>query len=274
MQKKDKVRYKIGEISKILDIPIDTLRYFEKIGLIHPEIDEQNQYRYYDHWDINYLIEYKQLKALEFSQTECLDIQQKDDIQRHISRMDNRLEAIHEKAEYYQLLSVRMKDATDRLKEVSENFGKVRIETINGFYYFVHRFGNSYLESGKIGMVFQAWAENLPFADSLFVIPEKDIENNRNTFNGGFSVEEKWIAALRFTITPEVRHVPTGKAVSIIARAGDIGTFTYDLFRPALKYISDMNIQRRGNNVYGFLLARTHEADGYARYIKFFIPIY
>ena len=32
------MQYKAKEVSQILNIPIDTLRYFEKIGVIHPKL--------------------------------------------------------------------------------------------------------------------------------------------------------------------------------------------------------------------------------------------
>ena len=39
--------YKIGEISKLYNISNDILRYYEKIGLLVPDIKKENGYRYY-----------------------------------------------------------------------------------------------------------------------------------------------------------------------------------------------------------------------------------
>ena len=47
------MKYKAKEVSRITGIPVDTLRYFEKIGVISPKIDDSNNYRYYSAWDIN-----------------------------------------------------------------------------------------------------------------------------------------------------------------------------------------------------------------------------
>jgi MerR family transcriptional activator of bmr gene len=41
-------QYTIGRVSKILDIPIKTIRFYDQIGLVHPEyIDPNTSYRYY-----------------------------------------------------------------------------------------------------------------------------------------------------------------------------------------------------------------------------------
>lgn len=42
-----KEKFLIGEISRIFNISTDTLRYYDKIGLLKPEYDEANRYRYY-----------------------------------------------------------------------------------------------------------------------------------------------------------------------------------------------------------------------------------
>ncbi|WP_315073776.1 MerR family transcriptional regulator [uncultured Clostridium sp.] len=48
------MNYYIGEFSKKFDISIDTLRYYEKIGLIYPERDNVNK-RIYSEKDIEWL---------------------------------------------------------------------------------------------------------------------------------------------------------------------------------------------------------------------------
>ena len=41
--------YNIGEISKICNVPISKLRYYDKIGVITPAfVDDDTGYRYYD----------------------------------------------------------------------------------------------------------------------------------------------------------------------------------------------------------------------------------
>lgn len=44
---------KIGEVNKIYGVSLDTLRYYDKIGLLKPIVDPNNSYRYYslDHLD-------------------------------------------------------------------------------------------------------------------------------------------------------------------------------------------------------------------------------
>ena len=47
------MKYTAKDVCRMLNITRETLRYYEKVGIIHPEIDPVNKYRYYDDWDIN-----------------------------------------------------------------------------------------------------------------------------------------------------------------------------------------------------------------------------
>lgn len=41
-------KYLIGEVAKFLDVSTDTLRYYDKFGIVSPTKDETNGYRYYN----------------------------------------------------------------------------------------------------------------------------------------------------------------------------------------------------------------------------------
>lgn len=63
--------YKIGEFSKIVNIPVKTLRYYDDINLFKPvEIDLYTQYRYYSVNQLDDLVIIKELQELGFSLNE------------------------------------------------------------------------------------------------------------------------------------------------------------------------------------------------------------
>ena len=60
---KNKMKFKIGEFSKLCQVTVKTLRHYEEIGLMIPvEVDEWTGYRYYD-----------------ISQLRCMSLASKDD---------------------------------------------------------------------------------------------------------------------------------------------------------------------------------------------------
>lgn len=60
-----KLKFTIGEVSNILSIPIDTLRYYDKIGLLPSHDRDRNKYRYYYLEQFDSLITIRMLRAMD-----------------------------------------------------------------------------------------------------------------------------------------------------------------------------------------------------------------
>lgn len=61
------MKYKIGEFSKLVNVPIKTLRYYDEIDLFKPkEVDIFSNYRYYLDTQINDILLIKELKEAGF----------------------------------------------------------------------------------------------------------------------------------------------------------------------------------------------------------------
>ena len=43
------IRYTIGELAQTADVPISTVRYYEKVGIVKPDGRTMGNYRYYGH---------------------------------------------------------------------------------------------------------------------------------------------------------------------------------------------------------------------------------
>ena len=57
--------YKIGEVAKFLGLSSEALRYYEKNDIIRSHRDKDSGYRYYDAWDINFLLDCNGYRSYE-----------------------------------------------------------------------------------------------------------------------------------------------------------------------------------------------------------------
>jgi len=62
--------FKIGELTKLFHIGSDSIRYYEKVGIIHPLHDTQNGYRLYSLDDIRTIAMTREMLSLNFSTDE------------------------------------------------------------------------------------------------------------------------------------------------------------------------------------------------------------
>ena len=58
--------FKIGEISKLYNIGVDSIRYYEEIGIIHPERSSSG-YRHYSIHDVWRLNVIRDLRSIGFT---------------------------------------------------------------------------------------------------------------------------------------------------------------------------------------------------------------
>lgn len=88
---------RIGQVSKLYGISLDTLRYYDKIGLLKPTVDSQNHYRYYsfDQLDVlEWILAGKHLKTPLLQLKETID---SENLSTYISVLENQKEGIHQK---------------------------------------------------------------------------------------------------------------------------------------------------------------------------------
>lgn len=72
--------YKIGDFSKIVDIPVRTLRYYAEYGVLVPsEIDKFTGYKYYSEANVIECELIKLLKSLDFTLDEIIEYKDRID---------------------------------------------------------------------------------------------------------------------------------------------------------------------------------------------------
>lgn len=69
-----KKTYSISEVSKLLNITIDTLRFYEKKDMLHPKINPNNRYRMYDMYNILEILDIIFYRNLDMSVSDMYSI--------------------------------------------------------------------------------------------------------------------------------------------------------------------------------------------------------
>lgn len=123
-----KPRFKIGDLSRLFHIGHDSIRYYEKVGLLHPRRDPSNNYRYYTIDDVRSMNTIRELLDLGFSTDEIREFETDRNIT-HVtemleserSRIDEKIQTLEKKKANIEgrLLSIRNNLVRDCSGEVS-----------------------------------------------------------------------------------------------------------------------------------------------------------
>ena len=114
--------FSVGEISKLTNVPIQTLRYYDKMGLLKPDyINKQNNYRYYS---INQFIKIDLLKQCKLIGLSLKEIEEllKSEITADsmIELIDQQRKVLDEKIKEMESVKSYINFLEDRIKETKE----------------------------------------------------------------------------------------------------------------------------------------------------------
>ena len=261
-----------GDIRRNLGFSRDTLRLYEKRGIITPAIDPENGYRSYDDWQVNLLWEAKMYQGIGFSLDEVATIEQKDslkDLEEDLAgcieakEHDIRMEELHLAAARHEMQEVR---AIAQWRE-----GKhpaFWIEENPSRRFIAERRDHELLEGASpeaLSYVMRCWG----CLAATFWFPDL----SDGSYFWGFTQESEIFEELggpkagRFLFT-----LPQGRCLASFVDAGDRGGFGLELFCGLVEEARRRGLAVEGS-IGGELICRTHEEDGYHRFIHAWLPL-
>ncbi|NKI22315.1 MerR family DNA-binding transcriptional regulator [Paenibacillus dendritiformis] len=115
-REEDTMKYKIsiGQVSKMYGISLDTLRHYDRIGILKPIIEPSNGYRYYSLEHLDLLESILVGKYLETPLKDMKFIVQEESIHKYVELIEKQENAIQEKIKHLQQLE----EYTGQLKKL------------------------------------------------------------------------------------------------------------------------------------------------------------
>lgn len=175
-----KLKFKIGEVSQILDIPMDTLRYYDKIGLLSPRERNVNKYRYYDLEQFDSLITIRMLRALDVSIEQITKLLSDDHLVEIRQLLSDKKKDIEHKLTYLRHLSQKLDVWGEQLQRFEET-DVIELVRTNPCWVLLtdsimesddHRLGNKIQERVRQIKAHQEW---LAFSHIISVVSKDNL---------------------------------------------------------------------------------------------------
>ncbi len=265
---KESGRYRIGEVSELLGISAEGLRFYERSGIIQPTKSEGSGYRYYSHLDVSALIRSLTYRNYGFSVKETSKLLNTSEV-REVQRIyEDRARAIEreivleqKRLQYLREVIGVVDSIKDRLLqcEIVESPGMYRIEFMRQHQIFLDAQGKE---------EFRRWVDMVPFTFLSMRCPpagEPDIIS-------ALGVMEEYADFLGIKESKYVTYHPPRRAVYTLVKEGNgrfDGAACFAHVHPFLK--------ERGLRTCGDSLARTfvslNRKESYVRYRQIWIPV-
>ncbi|MDL2217800.1 MerR family transcriptional regulator [Christensenellaceae bacterium OttesenSCG-928-M15] len=271
------MKYKIGEFASLLDVSLETIRFYEKQGLINPERDERNGYRLYDPVDLNLLIRLRSYIAFGFSVTEAINMINHDDLGDFSDKMEHKIKHIKEKIRYEQQLVAFMQHKRMYLRRVSGMLGQCVVENSPALYGMIYRTNQNIDDDPSVRERMRSWLRMRPFTETMVRYPLPTWQGGRPEALHGLLIFEQFKDMFSVEETEGVFYFPSQRCVYTITaipyeenmRNTDRKRFFYDY---AQEYMSRNGLTPAGTSI-GRWLHTSGKSGETVHYCEQWIPI-
>lgn len=269
-------KYTISEMASLLGVTTHMLRHYEKVGIIQPEVDPRNGYRYYCVVDTRRFNLSRTLLACGISLKQCAEILSNAD-QESLSRLIAEVTAAKQRE------IKRMQISINYLQTLEEVYGDL-----------IHRVGQVWTEhfppmwrlncsqnekaviSKEAARQREEWLECLP---GVFWVSRIRREIIRTFSDGDIDYEYGLMCYasdakdMGLKKTPEVEMVPGGDYLVTIHTKTARGPFTWQNIAAATDYLRKENITSFGDAFSHIIASRIIDGEP-VNYHKVFLKIY
>lgn len=264
------MKYRIGEVARILGISTDLLRYYEKKGVVTPEKDSSNDYRYYDSWDINFLVDCLWFKNFGFSIEQIADMVKIPGARELSELFSDKEDELRRTIKRCELLLLRSERHRGDLQKTQDLLYRCRIEDSPEFVRFINREGQEYFNTPQTERLARQWLAAMPFNRRCFEISERSGED---ACRWGYSLDMDYVRELEFEVCPPMTAVPSRRSVhTVFKSAGGRDGFAPSLLDYALDYTREIGA-RPASAIHGVLLASVMEEGKLTGYFEAWIPV-
>lgn len=163
-------KYSTKQICQIFNVGRETLRHYERLGLLNPNINPDNGYREYTYWDICTMIDILKYRSLGFSLADAKNAMFNMNYPKIIETLENHNEYFSNQIIHYQLLQKKVSKDLTYLRKAKDHLFELSENTIDNFFLIPYTTDpkNEYFSS------MQKAFENSHFFATVLTIDEKN----------------------------------------------------------------------------------------------------
>ena len=263
--------YSIGEVSTLLNLSRDMIRYYEKQGAIKASRGAENNYRRYDAMEVFWLLEAMQHKSWGVPISEISGIRNHEYTINTEQFLGEEVRRIRKKIHYQELLAQRLEQLRMNMLLSTKNIGCFWVEQIPAVYccHLVTGRGDEYerINLSEAGSSFIFTDQHLPFIDSALMV-----ENGRVEWE--MALQDKYADAFKEEMPEDFARFPGGLCLCTHIDIGEIGSFDQEVFGVLPEYAASHGFRvPDGARIRGIILGRGYENGEFRRIVKIHLPV-
>lgn len=130
-----KSKYSTKQICQIFNVTRETLRHYERLGLLNPYINPDNGYREYSYWDVSTMVDILKYRSLGFSLSDTKDAIFDMDFPTIVNMLEDHTDYYTNLITKYQLLLDKAKRDFPYLRSAMNHIGEIHEADMVDLFY-------------------------------------------------------------------------------------------------------------------------------------------
>ncbi|MCL1896119.1 MAG: MerR family transcriptional regulator [Clostridiales bacterium] len=266
------MRYKIGEVARILGISTDLIRYYEEKGVVKPQKNRANRYRYYDAWDINHLIECIWYKKMGFGIEDIGRMSNTESYEELVARLTARSETLSNDIHYQQMLLARMRSLTDSVVHIKGGVGVCGLRPNREFLYYLNRRNEAFDNDPSLRGLNEVWSRYMPFTKRLFLVGPEALAGENDDYRWGYSIGMGYAEHFSVAEAPPVMKMEESQCIHAAFISHGKGDFTARRLDFMTEFAAENGLEPKGF-AFGNLVCSVMEDGALTGYFEAWMPV-
>ena len=222
--------YSISEVSKLLNITVESLRFYEDKGIISPGRKANGKYRSYEAWEIFRLYECLQYKSFHFSLNEIEKTMNSTSIDYYANTIRQKITDIREEIHFNTILTQRLSQVCEQIETAKANIDNYWVQKKPEMYFIYNTIGrgDKYEKIIPPADTHSKWLDYIAFTDFLAHVTLEDYQAANNRQRWCSSIEKSYIDYFKIPVSEKVHHVPAHYYLCTNVDMGGVGDFSLD----------------------------------------------
>jgi DNA-binding transcriptional MerR regulator len=191
--------YLIHEAAQLLGVTSETLRHYEKLGIIQYTRDRDSDYRRCDAEDTNILMRARMYRSYGFTLKEIGDLINKEQLSGAKDLFRRRREELSKEIERMGRVVRHLENDVALLDKAEKSVNCFERRTLPALFCLVFRKGDNITRDPQLRKAVSGWMDFMPFPRPLFVFSEYNNKDRNQYYGGGFCLDPEDAAFLQVT---------------------------------------------------------------------------
>lgn len=272
------MKYSIGEFAKLIGVTVDTVRLYEKQGIITPEKDEKNNYRYFDDLDVRDILTSRWYRSLGLplkTTTELIQHASYEDVENKISERYMALEA---EIKSKQALLQQIASFKNDFLHLKDMVGVVYEKKLGTLYRLKQTNQNALISDASTSNI-QKMMDALPYTLYTLCINQSALERsmtspavNAYPFDWGVGIFSEDFHHTQIESTHDFDAFDLSNCLSTVVCSSNDDIIHPDALSPLFKTLQSKKLKIDGDLI-GRLIFREKSIEHTYAYIEICIPV-